>query len=202
MIIGVDVDGVLIDLETYQLKCGEQYFVHKYGKKLISPSEYEIEQIFGCTKKEQKKFWKKYIWAYCLTESPMNNASAVISKLRARGHKIIIITSRVYTTEHTICGFVFRKMLKYWLLKNSIEYDEIVFCSDHDSSNDKYKVCIDCKVDVMIDDKMENLIPLVGKIIPLCYSAAWNRKAQEYNLFLVNDWNHIYEKILEYESVL
>ena len=202
MNIGIDVDGVLVDMEGYQLKHGTEYFKKVHNKSVVNPTAYDIEQIFECTHEEREKFWRKYIWAYCLKEPVMNNATEVIARLRKKGHKIFIITSRAHTTEHNLIGVVFRWMLKYWLKKNHIVYDSLIYCSERDSSSDKYKVCVECNVDVMIDDKLENLIPLVGKIIPLCYSAAWNRNAKDNNLFLVNDWNHIYTRILEFESVL
>ena len=67
-------------------------------------------------------------------------SSDVIKKLRKNGHKIYIITSRLYTKEQSIKGELFRKMLEYWLKKNNIEYDKIIYCNDDKVVNDKYYV--------------------------------------------------------------
>jgi len=195
MNIGIDVDGVLVDMECYQLKYGKPYFAKVYGKDAVNPKAYDIEQIFDCTHAEREKFWKKYIWAYCLTEPPLKNAPEIISKLHNDGHKIFLITGRAHTTENGITGKLFRWMLRYWLKKNYIFYDDIIFCSEKDSSDDKLDACIEKKIDVMIDDKPDNLLALVNRIQVICYPAAWNEGAKSDAFIRVNDWNDIYDRI-------
>lgn len=198
--IGIDVDGVLVDMERYQLKHGTEYFAKIHNKKIINPVEYDIEEIFECTHEERERFWKKYIWAYCLKEPVIRNAPEVISKLRQRGHKIFIITGRAHTTEENVTGMLFRWMLKYWLKKNHITYDDIVFCSEKESSTEKYDACIDKKIDIMIDDKPQNLIALSKKIQVICYPAVWNKAINNESFIRVNNWNDIYAKVVELES--
>ena len=36
----------------------------------------------------------------------------------------------------------FRKMLLYWLKKNKLYYDEIIFCSEENSSTEKLDICL------------------------------------------------------------
>lgn len=198
--IGIDVDGVLVDLENYQLKHGKKYFSEKFGKNVINANAYDIEQIFGCTHEQREKFWQKYIWEYCLTEPVIINASEIISKLHNDGHKIVIITGRVYTTKRGFMCMLFRSMLKYWLRKNNIVYDDIVFCSEKESSTDKYNACIEKDIDVMIDDKPENLLGLANKIEVICYPAAWNKETKDERFINVNNWKDIYECISAMEK--
>ena len=49
MKIGFDVDGVLTDLENYQLEYGKKYFGED---KLVNEDGYTIQEIFGCSKEE------------------------------------------------------------------------------------------------------------------------------------------------------
>ena len=99
MNIGIDVDGVLVDMEKYQLKYGKKFFLSRYNINIKNPKAYDIQDIFDCTKEEREKFWKKYIWSYCLREPMTANAAETIDALRKAGHKIFIITGRAHTTE-------------------------------------------------------------------------------------------------------
>ncbi len=193
MNIGIDVDGVLVDMEDFQLKYGKIYFSNVYGKDVVNPKAYDIEQIFDCTHLEREKFWQKYIRAYCLKEPPLKNAPEIISKLHNDGHKIFLITGRAHTTESGVTGKLFRWMLRHWLKKNHIYYDEIVFCSEQDSSTDKLDACMEKKIDVMIDDKPDNLLALADRIKVICYPAVWNEDVESDAFIRVSDWNDIYE---------
>ena len=53
MKIGVDVDGVLTDLESYQLKYGKKYFKNVTD---INEDGYDICDIFHCSKEESEAF--------------------------------------------------------------------------------------------------------------------------------------------------
>ena len=95
MNIGLDVDGVLVDVRTFQLREGKRYFEKKFGISIKNPDMFEVQDVFECTKKQREAFWIKYIWKYCLKEPMTDNAAEVVNKLRKEGHKVIIITSRV-----------------------------------------------------------------------------------------------------------
>ena len=62
MRIGVDVDGVLTNLEEYQLKYGKKHFKNVTD---VDENGYDICDIFHCSREEREKFWTKYIWGYC-----------------------------------------------------------------------------------------------------------------------------------------
>lgn len=194
MRIGVDVDGVLTYLLRYQLKYGKKYF--KNCKK-INENEIDIEGIFGCTHKEREKFWIKYIWKYCLSEPARENAAATLRKLKEEGHEIYIITGRAHTTEKGITGWLFRKMLIYWLKKEGIPYDKIIFCSEKNSDIDKRKYCIENKIDVMIDDKVENLLAVKDIVKAICFEDNNNRMLNDDNIEKVRNFNQVYTKIQE-----
>lgn len=195
MNIGIDVDGVLVDVESYQRTWGKRYFEEALHMPVKNPKGYDICDIYGCSRKEREKFWTKYIWAYCLTQPPMKDAPRIIAKLHKDGHRIVLITSRAHTTEAGITGRLFRWMLRYWLKKNRIFYDDIVFCSEKDSSAHKRQVCAEKKIHVMIDDKPENLLALADQIHVICYPAAWNEDVQCSAFIRVRGWRDIYDRI-------
>lgn len=56
MIIGIDVDGVLVDTGKYQLETGIPYFKKKYGMGVKNPKAYDIADIFGCCREQRESF--------------------------------------------------------------------------------------------------------------------------------------------------
>lgn len=191
MIIGIDVDGVLVDMGSYQLEMGKPYFKSKYGYEIKNPKAYDVETIFGCSHKEREKFWTKYIWRYCLKLEMATDAAKVVRILREAGHKIFVITGRAHTTEKGITGVVFRRMLVYWLRKNHFEYDRIIYVSEKNSASDKHDVCLNEKVDILVDDKPENILLLKDKITVLCYPAVWNEDMQELDPYRISGFGDL-----------
>lgn len=200
MKIGIDVDGVLVDMEGYQRKYGQIYFKKMFNKEIVNPDAYDIEQMFDCTHEQREKFWIKYIWAYCLKQPVIKDAPQIIEKLHNDNHTLVIITGRAHTTEKNITGKLFRQMLRHWLRKNKIQYDKIIYCSEKESSTDKLKICRHEKIDVMIDDKPENLLALKDRLKVICYPAVWNENLHDENIIKVSGWKDVYKKIGEIEE--
>ena len=65
-------------------------------------------------------------------------------------------------------------MLKYWLRKNKFVYDKIFYVTEEGSSEEKYNICIQENIDVLVDDKPTNLLPLKDKLKIVCFPAKWN----------------------------
>ena len=86
--IGVDVDGVLTNLEKFQLENGKKFFGEN---KIVNKNAYDVKDIFDCSSSEREKFWLKYIWKYSIEEEMTPYASDVLNKLKDEGNKIYII---------------------------------------------------------------------------------------------------------------
>lgn len=194
MRIGLDVDGVLVDTRSFQLREGKRYF-SKYGLEAKNPDLFEVQDVFESTKEQNEKFWIKNIWKYCLKEPMTKDAAQVIHKLRECGHEVIIITSRVHTTEKGVMGVTFRWMLKHWFKKNHLEYDDIAFCKDTKSSTDKLRVCRERNIDIMIDDAPENLYAIRGYCKVICYLTAWNKDCHDLDDCRADDFWDVYTMI-------
>lgn len=189
MRIGVDVDGVLTDLESYQLKYGKKYFK---DVKDIDENGYDICDIFHCSREEREKFWTKYIWRYCLVDPFREYCVEEINKLKAAGHEIHIITGRAHTTERGFLGDLFRKMLTNRLEKEGISYDSITYCSEDGSALEKAEICKNLGIDVMLEDKVENILALRENIPVICFDAKYNRHLSGSNVFKVNNFSDAY----------
>lgn len=172
MKIGIDVDGVLTNLEDYQLKYGKKYFGED---AIVNENGYDIKDIFGCTDEEREKFWLKYIWGYCLKEPIREDFVEYINRLKAEGHEVHIITGRAHTTEQNITGDLFRKMLLYKLNQAGLNFDSITYCSEKESAEEKFEICKKLGIDIMFEDKKENIMALKKICKIICVNAKYNK---------------------------
>ncbi len=190
--IAFDVDGVLTNLEKFQLDTGRKYFGEDSVK---DSSKYDVKDIFCVSKKEREKYWLKYIWPYCITEKMRENASEISKKLKEDGHKLYVITGRVHTTEEGVRGKLFRKMLLSWLKKNDFIYDEIIYVNENNSAEEKFNACKENNIDLIIEDKKENIeaIKDISKII--CINAKYNEDVDFNDVVRVDNLDNVYEII-------
>lgn len=201
--IGLDMDGVLVDLEKYQYLKGIPYFCKKFNKKpedVIEDSfAYDIEDIFKCTNNERMNFWIKYIWEYCLFFPARKGASEITHKWHNEGRKVDIITSRVYVMRDDFLGEIFRKMVYIWLKNNNIYFDKIKFCSEEKSYIDKIEACKAYHTKLMVDDKINNLEELKKFLLAVCFDASWNRVLDDELIQRIHSFYEIDDYIQKYE---
>lgn len=192
MRIGLDVDGVLLDLHSFKYTRGLDFFGFD---KLKNKDAYELTDMFDITKEEENNFWKKYIWEYCRNTKPNPYVSEIINKLRNEGNSIHIVTSRVHTTRNDGLGILFRKMLKTWLRDNNINYDSINYCNEENSGQEKADICYDLSLDCMIDDNIENCNAVKKYCKTFCYNTPENYDYNFNDVVRVNDFRDLYNKL-------
>lgn len=190
MNIGIDIDGVLTDLENYILTEGYN-FTLKNG--LGFNKEMNKNSIYGFLKKEDShQFWDKYWFEYAEKVSVRSNAAKVIKKLKEEGNKIIIIMARTYDSQIVKYGLEKQKKMEQliitWLEKNQIFYDKIVF-----SNLNKLKDCLDNQIDIMIEDSVSNIEQLKNDMKVLCFDSKYNRLYKDKKVTRVYSWNDIYK---------
>lgn len=193
MRIAFDVDGVFTDLENYQLEYGKKYFKN-ISEEDINYDEIDIKEIFNCTSSEREKFWIKYIWKYCFMPFE-EEMSSLVRKLKSDGDEIYIITGRAHTTEKGLTGKLFRKMLFHMFEKENVPYDHIFFCSEKNSDVEKKQICAEHKIDVIIDDKKENIESMKDVTRVICRDRIYNRMYNDPTVPRVKNAHQIYNEI-------
>lgn len=83
MRIGIDIDGVLTDIEQWQLDYGGKFF-SKFNKSVVNKDKYEISEIFGVDDALDSKFWNEYLYEYVTKEPSRKFASKVNKKVFGR----------------------------------------------------------------------------------------------------------------------
>lgn len=189
MRIGIDIDGVLTDIEQWQLDCGGKFF-SKLNKSVVNKDGYEITEIFNVSDELDSQFWNEYLYEYVTKEPSRKYASEVIKKLKDSGNEIYIITARYLTDRNTEDGQRMRQIVIDWLKQQNIIYDEIIFAPE-----DKLQICLENNIDVMIEDKVANIEKISTRLPVICFHAGYNKHCENDSIYRAYTWYDIYNLI-------
>lgn len=192
MRIGVDIDGVLNDIGQWHYSCGFKFCIENNITRGFNPNKYLIEEQFFLTDKENNKFWKEYIFDLMVSIPTRPYAAKIVNSLRDMGHEIIILSARDnrYLTNQYANTMNF--YVEQWLSKNNIEYDEIIA-----GPGNKKDKCLNNKIDIMIEDKANNVLEISDHIPVLCFDAPYNIGIEKNNIQRVYSWYQIYDYFLD-----
>lgn len=191
MNIGIDIDGVLTNLEEYAINNGIKMCIEEGWKVDINPEEYWETKKFNWTEEQEEKFWNKYLEPYVLETRPREYAVEIIKKLREEGDKIYIITARNESGLPPESYGKMQEFTKAWLKKNGIEYDKLIFAGD----KEKLQQCLENDVDFMIEDSPNNILNISTQVPVIKYECKYNKKIAEKNITPAYGWYHIYNII-------
>ena len=193
MKIGIDIDGVLTDVEKYAIDYISKWCVENNIEYNIREINYQFNKTFNISEKQEDDFWYKNIESYGINISIRPFASEVIKRLKEEGHEIYIITARFLSNREDEIGERMRNIVRNWLNKNEIDYDKLIF--SRRSKERKVQEIIDNKIDLMIEDSPNN-IKQISQIIPvICYHAQYNKDCIGDKVIRCYSWYDVYKKI-------
>ena len=187
----IGIDGVLTDIEQWELDYLSKYYLESYNKYIKNPKGYGSYQIFEGTIEEDSFLWNKAIHEY-IKEPPRKFASEVIKKIKDENNEIYIITNRCSDLSYVenINEKQMQTIVINWLKKYKVKYDKLIF-----SMSDKLDVCTENNIDIMIEDKPKNIISISTKIPVICFNAGYNENCIGINIYRAYSWYDIYYKI-------
>lgn len=197
MRIGIDIDGVLTNIEQFLLDYLSKWCVLNHISFTIDCNhlQYDEYQTFGITKEQGDAFWREYLEFYAMYEKPRPFAKDVIQKLKDDGYEIYIITARLFTNQVGALGEKMREIVKKWLDENEIYYDKLIFSKA--SKERKVDEILQHHIDLMVEDNPNN-IKEISKYIPvICYDATYNRECSGKNITRCYSFYDIYRMIKE-----
>lgn len=193
MRIGIDIDGVLTDIEQFVIDYISKYCVENKIKYKIGDYDYNYSKTFNITDEQEKNFWNEYLEYYAVNEKARPFAAEVINKLREDGHEIYIITARWMTNRDDDIGNRMKEIVKNWLHENKILYDKLIFSKA--LKERKSQEIIEHKIDLMIEDSPNNINELANIIPVICYNAEYNKNCIDNKIIRCYSWYDIYSKI-------
>lgn len=190
MIIGIDLDGVIYNSEFWLQAFTEIFDVENEGNGILEPSENSISKRYGWDDEFAKDFRLKYLPVQ-MKECPiMPYAKETLQKLKDRGHKIIIITSRGSVDESHI------GITKDRLSKDKIPFDELYF-----SKENKVNICKNKCIDIMVDDTPIVIEQLANENIKCLYfKNGPTKQIEHYNVKTVYNFGDVFRQIYNLEK--
>ena len=156
MRIGIDIDNTLTDIQK-DLNNAAYKYANSLNKK-INFKNLELidkkndgniyQKAFGFTHEELKYFLKNIQENITNNAIPREGVLEFINKLHSDGHEIYMITARDLEFHDDPY-----KQSEEWLKKNNIYYDKLIV-----NARIKGKVCKEEKVDLFIDDNINNCL--------------------------------------------
>ena len=189
MRIGIDIDGVLTDLERFMIDYNTKYCFDNNIPVGINLGEYD-DKMFNCDDENVVNFWRQYIIDYFQNYPSRYFAAEIIRKLKEEGHEIYIVTSRNgYGVPPEYLDEV-QNLTKTWLEKQGVVYDKII-----STEGSKLPYCRGNYIELMIEDSPNNIKEISNNIPVFCFTSFWNQNVEGKNITRVNSWYEIYDKI-------
>lgn len=189
MKIGVDIDGVLTNVIRYACDYGSKYFFEKYGKLDININAWSLKDMFNITDEEDKECWLTLVKDYSTNEPARPFAAEIIDKIRNEDNEIYIITARGASKWDDVEGKV-NSVLISWLNRNNIKYDKLII------SEDKLEIYKKYNIDIMIEDKTENINSISKELPVICFHENHNKELKGKNIYRAYSWYDVYYKYL------
>lgn len=196
MNIGIDIDGVLIDLERTTIDCGTKMCVEKNIPIKIDLSKYWETEKFNWTQEQDNEFWNEYLFTYVVESQTRAFAPQIINKLQQEENKIYIITARNEEGLPPKYYGQMQELTKKWLEKNNIKYDKIIFTTD----KEKLEKCIENNIDIMIEDSPKNIQSISAKVKVIKFDCQYNKNISGNNIITAYSWYHIFDIINKIEK--
>lgn len=193
MRIGIDIDGVLTNIEQFVINNLSKYCVKNNVEYKIDTNHYDYCKTFNISKEIELDFWKSYLESYAIQEKARPFAAEVIEKLKKDGNEIYIITARWFTNQDDEIGNKMRKIVKNWLYENKIGYDQLIFSKGHNER--KVQEIVEHKIEVMIEDNPNNIKEIANIIPVICYHAGYNKDCIGNQIIRCYSWYDIDSKI-------
>ncbi len=202
MRIGVDFDETIADVTAMRI----WYLKTNHGLDVTS------SQLFDRSVLDLKKIlsdpdFERYANFYpnegTLLAPEVANASNVIRKLVAEGHKIVVITGRKGSQFKYAGDFLKQRKIPYHHLiyvdvHGKVDPDPKASLLRRTEGFERKKVVVDkLQIECMVDDMPGFLLPLSGSGILLCLlNKPWNLNENlPSDIIRVNDWNEVYTLI-------
>ena len=190
MKIGIDLDGVIFDSERIFRVYAELYdVIELHQNSIVDNREVKFQDRYNWPQSIIDDFLKKY-QTYSIEKSEfIPGAKDVIKMLKEEGHELIIITARGdKKKEHiTITEDILKKNDMYI-------FDKYIWGVEN-----KSEICVNEKLDLMIEDSNRNCKAISDKKIKTIYfkdAPNYEMKENEYLKTLYN-WGEVYRYIKE-----
>lgn len=193
MVIGIDIDGVILDFERTVNNRAEMYDLFELHKNGVTKEKefYSINR-YDWTKEERDYFIDNYLVSATEEAPLMPGAKEGMDFLHQQGFRLEIITARG-TINRNI-----KKAARDALKKYDIYYDDI-----HFEVEEKVSLAKKLNVQLMLEDNPNTCQKFIDAKIPVIYFRDKNSRKLKENEYLkeVSNWGDICRYILNKKNL-
>ncbi len=188
MRIGIDIDGVINNLEQFHIEYGTLFcFLHQI-KTIPDTSQYEVRNMFQWEENNYHLFQKLYYKDFFLTNKYVRSFAKDVINYLQQVHEVYIITARKEHIAQIMGKENIAAISKRWLDDIGIKYDEFII-----TDVTKIESIQNNKVDVIIEDSPYFLSHIMNKphISTICFDANYNRHFTGTHIMRAYSWYDI-----------
>lgn len=187
MNIGVDIDGVLNNLDMFQVAEGMKYCYEHDLPNDLDINKYKVRDKFSWNKTTEQLFFKEKYASLLIDNTYLRPYTNEVMELLFKKHRIIIITARQEKDVPVHLNESMKTLTNNWLKNNGLLYDKLIF-----TETNKTDIILSEKIDIMIEDNPDYLSIISNiPIIFLCFDSSYNRKRFSNNVYRVYSWHQI-----------
>ena len=175
MKIGIDIDGVINNLQMFHLKCGTQFSQTHHLNCETNPRAYELRDMFGWDESNYRKFQREYYKMFFLTSAYVRPFAKETIQHLGKHHEIYIITARSPSLPLRLGlndNISVYDISAEWLKNVGISYRQLI-CTAHS----KWDILAQYGIDIMIEDSPIFLGHAASHqhTKAICFDAPYNR---------------------------
>lgn len=184
MRIGIDIDGVLNNLQEYHMSFGTRFCYEQNLPFTFHPEEYKVRDMFEWDLETEKKFYEAYYSVFLTSPDFIKIHAKDALRLLHRQNTLYIITARLEEDVPLSMNQSMYEITKKWLDKNKLCYDHLLF-----GKPNKFELIEQLQLNCMIEDNPALLRKSGNSKMPfLCFDASYNRIALPENVIRVHSW--------------
>lgn len=191
MNIGLDIDNVITSFDSTILQAFFQEDKNKRGKGIVDKKAGHLTRMFDWSQEEVDNFFADNMENLAKTLRIRNNCKKYMDKLLEDGHKLYLISHRAYPDYKNP-----EKITLDWLKKHKINYTKLVLSE----SPDKTKECKNYKIDIMVDDRVDQCQKMIKSGVNCILMRTNYNKNRMEGLPFVTSWQNLYEEIKEWKK--
>ena len=194
MNIGIDIDGVINNLDEYHIVEGTKFCYENMLPFNFHINEYKLRNKFNWDRKMEQQFYlQNYMFFLTTSQYLRPGAKDVIQKLY-KNHNIFIITSRQNKDIPEHIETSISDITTQWLHNNCLPYNQLIF-----TTSDKSETLIKEEITLMIEDNPEYLKQVSDIPINfLCFNTNYNLNKFPANVSRIYSW---YEILIYIENI-
>ncbi|GAB6098403.1 hypothetical protein JCM16358_02820 [Halanaerocella petrolearia] len=179
-VIGVDIDAVLTDEGKGEDNIWHRHICDYFNLEERKEKIYDFRKAYGITLEEVEEFMLEKGSEIFSKVEPFTEAKEILDNLQKQGYTILLVTAREEE---------YNQVTHDWLIEHQIPFDKLIH------SQEKAKICQEEEIQLFIDDKLANLIPIKELNIPVLLMDMDHNHSYQGPIPRVNSWQEIKEKI-------